>query len=121
MKIVVLIAFGLLVLLSMAGVGSDKGVGEFTQMEGMNNFALLIGSDATAEELEAAVQDKCGSETYCSVMGWQNAALVATKVPLSDEQLAGMTVHHSQNLSTGFRRTLFNCDVFPRDVRAECL
>ena len=119
MKIVVLIGIGIAALFWL--FADVPRAGTFTPMAGEANFALLIEEGATGNQLASAAAEKCGSETYCTVMGWRDPALVASALPLDDAQLAGLQFQFSQNLATGFRKTMFNCDAFPRDDRDECL
>lgn len=84
---------------------------------------IIATLDATASEIDlptiAAV--KCGDRAYCKVMVWRDPAAAPTKLPLAIDEIRSMAFSYRRDRKLGTERALWNCAIYPRDDRRDCM
>ncbi len=63
----------------------------------------------------------CGGRAYCKVLGWTDARAVPASATLSPAEMASMAFSYLRDRAGGLERTLWNCQVFPRDAPSQCM
>lgn len=113
---------GCVLILSLVGCSGeyDRTI-EFSEMPGLNQFAMLIPADLGRDEMVVAAKDKCGNNDICSIFGWRNKVDMARALPMTDRELKTLSFSYTINRTTGFERSLWNCDIYPKKNRDECL
>jgi hypothetical protein len=74
-----------------------------------------------APGLTEKARELCGSASHCSVYAWTDAALAGRGFPFTDRERAGLVFQYDVNRSTGFERSLFDCQAFPQPDANQCL
>jgi hypothetical protein len=90
-------------------------------MSGLNNWAALIHQPINADAVEAAARKKCQTESHCSVYGWTDEANMASTLPMLDREASAMVFSYSVNRTTGYEKSLWNCQVVKRPNPDQCL
>lgn len=74
-----------------------------------------------APGLTEKARELCGSASHCSVYAWSDATLAGRGFPFTDRERAGVVFQYDVNRSTGFERSLFDCQAFPQPDTNQCL
>lgn len=73
----------------------------YRQLAGMDNFAATFPANTSHAAVEASVRKKCAERQFCKVMGWHDASLAATAMPMTDRELEGEKLDYSLNRHSG--------------------
>ncbi|MBQ1783526.1 MAG: hypothetical protein II007_07735 [Gammaproteobacteria bacterium] len=86
--------------------------GEGYEIKGRSGVMVFVAVDSSEAENEDvyrfAVADACAGKKICQVHYWIGNA--PSGFPLNDIQVNSKVAHWQQNLNTGLRRWLVNCD-----------
>jgi spore germination cell wall hydrolase CwlJ-like protein len=63
----------------------------------------------------------CGVRDYCKVMAWTSAAQMPKGFPVSDGQFSSMAFSYLRNREQGFEKPLWNCAIFARADKKQCV
>jgi hypothetical protein len=107
-------------LLALAACGS-KLEPEFHALPGMNNYVMIIPEGTDPASLPALAKAHCGTAAQCSVYGWRDKTSAPTALPMTDRELASELFAYDINRTSGLDRALWNCKVYPRNDKSECL
>lgn len=91
------------------------------QSIGNNFFTGAIDKAAPPAEIERLAREQCAGKQFCKVMGWTDAALVASAMPMTDRETAGIAFTYSLNRGSGLDEAAWNCAVFAQADKARCL
>ena len=95
------------IVLSTGVVASDNY--RITGNSGIMFFVAVTPAQKNNEDVyRLAVGEACAGKTICQVQFWAGKA--PSKFPLSDAQVKSKLVQWQQNLNTGLRRWLVNCN-----------
>jgi hypothetical protein len=108
---------GLVLALAACGGSSSP---EFRQMPGQSVYAMIVPKGADPATLPALAKGQCGTAPQCNVYGWPEGAAAAA-LPMTDQEAAALLFSYSLNRSTGYEQAVWNCRVYPRRDRAECM
>ena len=92
-------------LLALPGCGG-KGWEE-TGRQGRMHFVVV--EDNSRELMQDAAREICDDRRSCSVLFWANRAQAATRLPMTDAQVAAQIGRYDLNKNTGFDRWMFRC------------
>jgi hypothetical protein len=115
---------GLAVGFALAGCGSGTPSADQSMLAlsyrpiGSDIFATVIPRSAKPADIDRAARAQCGGKAWCQVIGWVDADLEATAMPMTNREAAAVAYDLSINRSSGRDRSLFDCRVFtglPRD------
>lgn len=84
-------------------------------------IAFVVPKTTDPGQLLNLVLASCSVKPYCKVLVWTDNRRAPTKMPVSDDQLAAMSVSYLRNRSNGLDKVLWNCDVFPRPDPNQCM
>ena len=84
-------------------------------------IVITLNKASDPDSFEALARSKCGDKSYCKVLGWTNAAKVATSGDVSEDQRAAMSFSFLRNNNAGFEKALWNCKEFPRPNKKQCM
>lgn len=98
--------FGLLLLAAIVWAGDGY---QISGKSGVMHFVSISDSAKDNEDVyRFAVAEICAGKAICQVQFWVGVA--PSKFPLTDDQVNSKLVHWQQNLNTGLRRWLVNCN-----------
>lgn len=100
---------------------SEEPKPEFRTIPGLGNFAMIIPPALDPATLFELAKDHCGSERICSVYGWTESGNVARAMPMTDAEFAALRFQYSVNRNSGFEKALWDCEMWPRENKDECL
>lgn len=83
-------------------------------------FLIYVDPLLDASALTRMAENSCGARKTCKVFAWADQALLPQGLPLEPSDRASMAFSYIRNKS-GPGRQKWNCELFPRDVKAECL
>ncbi len=84
-------------------------------------YILRIDPGLDPAQLPILAQQTCGARPYCKVFAWSNAALMPKAFPVAEDQLASMAFSYLRNSEQAFEKPLWNCAVFPRADKKQCI
>ena len=88
-------------------------------LPGDPNTFLTSLNPAQAANYQAMAKAACGARARCRVMGWTDTQTMGFVLPLSIDQMAGMSFSYIRDNRSGLDRTLWNCTEFPG--RSPCM
>lgn len=101
------VIFLIAIALSTSVVASDNY--RITGNSGIMFFVAVSSPQKNNEDVyRFAVSEACAGKAICQVQFWAGNA--PSKFPISDAQVKSKLVHWQQNLNTGLRRWLVNCN-----------
>ena len=108
MKALLNIFFFIFTIASLASANAASGY-EIKGNAGVMHFVAVDASEANNEDVyRLAVAEVCSGRAICQVLFWTEDA--PNSFPLSDKDADSKRVHWQQNLNTGLRRWLVDCD-----------
>ena len=84
-------------------------------------IAFVVPRNTDPGQLLGLVLSSCSVKPYCKVLVWTDNRRAPTKMPVSDDQLAAMSMSYLRNRSNGLDKVLWNCDIFPRPDPNQCM
>ena len=63
----------------------------------------------------------CGSVDYCKIMAWPKGVAMPNRLPIDDTQFGTMAFSYLRNRANDFEKPLWNCALFPRDDKRQCI
>ena len=84
-------------------------------------YILRINRQLDAAQLPMLAQQTCGARPYCKVFAWSDAALMPKSFPVPEAQLSSMAFSYLRNEEQGFEKPLWNCAIYPRTDRKQCI
>ena len=84
-------------------------------------YILRIDRQLDAAQLPMLAQQTCGVRPYCKVFAWSDPALMPKGFPVAEGQLASMAFSYLRNVEQDFEKPLWNCAVYPRADRKQCI
>ncbi len=84
-------------------------------------YILRIDPSLDPAQLPTLAQQTCGARPYCKVFAWSNAALMPKAFPVAEDQLVSMAFSYLRNSEQAFEKPLWNCAVFPRTDKKQCI
>ena len=88
---------------------------------GKGQYILRIDPNLDPAQLPILAQQICTDRTYCKVFAWANTTLMPARFPVEENQLATMAFSYLRNAEQSFERALWNCAVFPRTDKKQCI
>ncbi len=106
----------------MASLGSGTATGDavFADPDG-GQFILAIDPGADASMLVGLAERTCGDRAYCKVMAWSKNGAMPLRLPVDDAQFGAMAFSYLRNRANEFEKPLWNCAVFPREDKRQCI
>ena len=86
-----------------------------------DTFIVALDAKAAPDNWRALALAACADKPHCVVMGWTDKALMPVTANLLPNQSEAMAFSYLRNRDGGFERTLWNCAVYPRAVKTECM
>jgi hypothetical protein len=107
-------------MMASLGVGTATGDAVFSDPAG-GQFILAVdpGSDATS--LVGLAEKTCGGLDYCKIMAWPKGAAMPNRLPVNDAEFGTMAFSYLRNRANDFEKPLWNCALFPRDDKRQCI
>jgi spore germination cell wall hydrolase CwlJ-like protein len=99
-------------LVSSAAAVSDGDKGQ---------YILRIDPGLDAGQLPQLAAQVCGPRPYCKVFAWSNPVLMPKAFPVAEDQLSTMAFSYLRNEEQAFEKPLWNCAVFPRADKKQCI
>ncbi len=87
---------------------------------GAKSFLVELSRDSQPDIWPTMAQKFCAGRPECRIMAWR-AGSAPGGLPLTSEQLEGMTFAYIHNAATGLQRSLWNCAQSPRANAGECM
>ncbi len=84
-------------------------------------YILRLDPALDPAQLPILAQQACGIRDYCKVLGWSDPKLMPTGFPIPEEQLASMSFSYLRIKAQGFEKALWNCAIFPRQDKKQCI
>jgi spore germination cell wall hydrolase CwlJ-like protein len=84
-------------------------------------YILRIDPGLDPAQLPTLAQQTCGVRPYCKVFAWSNPTLMPKAFPVGEDQLASMAFSYLRNAEQAFEKPLWNCAVFPRTDKKQCI
>jgi len=100
--------------------GGGDGVGA-RQIAGPGTLAIEVPEGMAADRLPELARQQCEGQQICQLFAWPKGQAVATAMPLTDREAAGVVYSYSLNRMTGLERSLWRCSAYPRASKDECL
>jgi hypothetical protein len=86
-----------------------------------NSFFIRIDKAGDSAQLAISAAQTCSSRDYCKVIGWADAAMVPKGSDINDAQQAAIAFSYLRNREQGFEKALWNCTIFPRLDKRQCM
>jgi hypothetical protein len=90
---------------SVRKISSSEAVGE--------TYAAHVPIGASPELMTAWSRDLCEGESFCQVLGWKDASLMASAMPMTDREVNGLSFSYSLNRTTGNDKAVWDCTAWP--------
>lgn len=90
---------------SVREIGASSAVGK--------TFAVLVPEGAAPSQMEHWSRRLCEGESFCLVLGWSEAALMASAMPMADREASSLEFSYRLNRHTGLDAAVWNCDRWP--------
>ena len=84
-------------------------------------YILRIDPGLNASQLPQLAAQVCGTRPYCKVFAWSNVSLMPKAFPVGEDQLSTMAFSYLRNQEQAFEKPLWNCAVFPRADKKQCI
>jgi spore germination cell wall hydrolase CwlJ-like protein len=107
-------------LMASLGTGTATGDAVFADPDG-GQFILAIDPGTDPSMLVGLAERTCGDRAYCKVMAWSKGAAMPSRLPVDDAQFGAMAFSYLRNRANEFEKPLWNCAVFPRDDKRQCI
>lgn len=86
-----------------------------------NTFLVTIQPGLPADELPRLAVQSCGARPYCKFMAWTDARQTPKRIPLDPGDVASLAFSYLRDHDRQFDKMLWNCRVFPRTARNQCM
>ena len=86
-----------------------------------DSFLTTLPADLAPDAWPLLAEQACGDRTTCRFSAWRDKARTPVALPLSPEQVAGMTFSYLRDRTSGLERTLWNCAEVKRASPRECM
>ncbi len=84
-------------------------------------FILRLDPALDPLQLPLLAQQACGARDYCKVLGWSDPKTMPKGFPIAEDKLASMSFSYLRIKGQGFEKALWNCAVFPRPDKKQCI
>jgi Cell Wall Hydrolase len=84
-------------------------------------FILKIDAGVDPALLPNLAAQTCGTRDYCKLVAWTNSASAPKSFPVGDAQMASAGYSYLRDRTAGFDKSLWNCALFPRPDRKQCM
>jgi hypothetical protein len=84
-------------------------------------FILKIDASVDPALLPNLAAQTCGTRDYCKLVAWTNSASAPKSFPVGDAQMASAGYSYLRDRTAGFDKSLWNCALFPRPDRKQCM
>ncbi len=107
--------------IDQTSVGRNFSVGRLIAIgPGAETFLLELGKGPTPDDWPQLAQTFCAGRAQCRIMAWSDGA-APVGFPLSSAQIEAMAFAYIHNAQSGLQRALWNCTLYPRPVKRECM
>jgi hypothetical protein len=103
-----------------AGGGAASGDTVFSDPAG-GQFILTIAPGSDPGLLPGLADRTCAGRDYCKVFAWADAGNAPKGFPIDDKAFGTMAFSFYRNKAEDFEKPLWNCAVFPRDDKRQCI
>jgi hypothetical protein len=86
-----------------------------------DSFLLHAPRSTDPATLMTMATGLCGTRAYCKVMIWADKSAVPKALPMDDTARAKLAFSYLRNQEQGFEKPLWNCDIFARLDRKQCM
>jgi hypothetical protein len=86
-----------------------------------DTFIIYVDPLLDPESLNTLGERACGKQPKCKVLAWADSALMPKGLPLEPQERAAMAFSYLRNRAAGMQKSLWNCALFPREDKKECL
>jgi hypothetical protein len=86
-----------------------------------DSFLLHAPRSTEPSALMTMATGLCGTRAYCKVMIWADKSAVPKALPMDDDARAKLAFSYLRNQDQGFEKPLWNCDIFARLDRKQCM
>jgi hypothetical protein len=101
-------------------IGKSFSAGRLTAIgPGAKTFLLELAHGRLPDDWPELAQTFCAGRDECRIMAWRSGAPLG--FPLSSGQIEGMAFAYIHNAQSGLQRALWNCALYPRPVKRECM
>ncbi len=109
-------------LLSSMALGQLFGTSRLMGMEpGGRGFLFELSRGSDPNSWPALAETFCAGRAECRLMAWRAGEGVPTRFPITAEQIETMAFAYIHNAGSGLQRSLWNCALIPRSVKAQCM
>lgn len=77
------------------------------QLIAPNTYAVVFTQDASRDGVEVAARNLCGSRQWCQVLGWNDAAVAARAMPMTDREVEAQTFALTINRASGMDEVIW--------------
>ena len=84
-------------------------------------FILRIDPGLDPAILPLLAEQTCGARLYCKVFAWASTSQTPKAFPVQESQLPSMAFSYLRNVEQGFEKPLWNCALYPRADRKQCI
>jgi hypothetical protein len=105
---------------ALAAGGAASGDTVFSDPAG-GQFILTIAPGSDPGLLPGLADRTCAGREYCKVFAWADASAAPRGFPIDDKAFGTMAFSFYRNKAQDFEKPLWNCAVFPRDDKRQCI
>ncbi len=84
-------------------------------------FILRADPALDPAQLPILAQQACGDRDYCKVLAWSDPKKMPKGFPIPEVQLGSMSFSYLRIKAQGFEKPLWNCSIFPRADKKQCI
>lgn len=93
----------------------------FSPLPGTNTFALVVPRGTDKDSFPELAREHCGDRVPCAVYAWVAPDAPARTMPVSEREAMTQAFSYLSNRASGFELSLWNCLMYVRADRAECM
>jgi hypothetical protein len=92
-----------------------------TPEKGKEVFLIYVDPLLEPAALTRMAENACGTRKTCKVFAWADQALMPQGLPLEPSERASMAFSYVRAANSNSGKQKWNCELFPRDKKVECL
>lgn len=82
---------------------------------GEGQFVVVLPTGVTREAVDAEARRVCRGKANCQMLGWTDPDLVASAMPMTEREVAGLKYSYSLNRNSGLDESTADCSLLPGD------
>jgi hypothetical protein len=86
-----------------------------------HTIVLVVPRTTPSAGFPALAKAQCGSRSPCTLRAWVSPADAPTALPLTETQVMTQAFSYISNRVTGFELSQWNCLMYQRTNRAQCM